>query len=295
MRQNLRLGFTLIELLVVIAILGVLAGLVLAAVQQVRAGAYRVQCSNNLRQLGLALAQYQNVQRTLPPGCSYQNGKAPYLHMSWCTRLLPFLEQEALWERTQQAFAADSFFFDNPPHVGLTMVIPVFGCPADSRTLRSRAPDPAFTSFLGVEGTDQSTKDGTLFLDSRVRLVDITDGTSNTLLVGERPPSGDGIFGWWYGGWGQSRDGSADMILGARERNAFSPGHPELQDCPAGPYHFQSDRIDNKCALFHFWSLHPGGANFLMADGSVHFLGYDADALLPSLATRAGGEVAALP
>ena len=82
------------------------------------------------------------------------------------------------------------------------------------------------------------------------------------------------------------------MLLGARERNF---GGEFVAACPAGPYHFGPGRLHEQCDLFHLWSLHPGGAHFLFADGSVHFLGYGADAVLPALATRSGGEVAAVP
>jgi prepilin-type processing-associated H-X9-DG protein len=78
------------------------------------------------------------------------------------------------------------------------------------------------------------------------------------------------------------------MLLGARERNF---GGTYVSGCPLGPYHFVAGRVDQQCDLFHFWSLHSGGANFLFADGSVHFLSYQADTVLPALATRAGGEV----
>ncbi len=148
----------------------------------------------------------------------------------------------------------------------------------------------AFTDYLGVEGINQNRKDGVLFLDSTVRFADITDGTSNTLAVGERPPSTDGWYGWWYAGWGQNQDGSADMVLGVREKNYSA----RAASCPIGPYEYGPGRPDNMCDTFHFWSHHPGGANFLFADGSVHFLPYSARAVMRALATRAGGE-AVLP
>jgi prepilin-type processing-associated H-X9-DG protein len=78
------------------------------------------------------------------------------------------------------------------------------------------------------------------------------------------------------------------MLLGAREINA---GARFARNCPTGPYHFQAGRFDNQCDLFHYWSPHAGGANFLFADGSVRFLRYEADAVLAALATRSGGEV----
>ncbi len=129
-------------------------------------------------------------------------------------------------------------------------------------------------------------------MDSRIRLNDITDGTSSTLVAGERPPSADFWYGWWYAGVAQSGTGSPDMVLGVRELNvnaAFA------WFCPPGPYHFQAGSINNQCDVFHFWSPHSGGANFLFADGHVQFLTYSADSILPALATRAGGEAADIP
>jgi prepilin-type N-terminal cleavage/methylation domain-containing protein/prepilin-type processing-associated H-X9-DG protein len=292
---SLRRGFTLVELLVVIAIMAVLIALLVPAVQRVRDAGCRVQCENHLKQIGLALHHYHDNYQVLPPGHSYQNGTDLYRHMAWCTRLLPFLEQESLWQQTQQAFAEQPTFSKNPPHIGLATEMPVLSCPADARTLAPQSQgrlQVALTSYLGVAGTDFSQANGLLFSDSRVRLEEITDGTSTTLMAGERPPSTDLVFGWWYGGWGQSKDGSADMVLGVRERNVS----PWTIECPPGPYKFGPGRADNQCDLFHFWSLHFGnGANFLLADGSVRFLSYSAAGLMPALATRSGGEVVELP
>jgi prepilin-type processing-associated H-X9-DG protein len=110
------------------------------------------------------------------------------------------------------------------------------------------------------------------------------------LIVGERPPSADGLLGWWYAGWGQSKDGSAEMVLGAAERN----DHPRYDKCPKGPYSFTAPQANNVCDLFHFWSYHRNGANFLFCDGSVHFIPYAAAPIMPALATRAGGEAVSI-
>jgi prepilin-type processing-associated H-X9-DG protein len=149
----------------------------------------------------------------------------------------------------------------------------------------------AFTDYLGVAGRNQSDHDGILFDASNIRLADILDGTSNTLMVGERPPSSDLFFGWWYAGVGQNQDGSADMLLGSNEKAIA----PEFNECPRRTSSYGPGRLNNICDALHFWSLHPGGANFLMADGSVHFLAYSAKTVLPALATRAGGEAVTLP
>jgi len=290
-----RYSLTLLEVLVVIAIIGVLIGLLMPAVQRVRDAAMRTHCTNNLRQIGLALQQYHDTQGSLPPGMSYHDGTDRYPFMSWHTRILPFLEQQALWANAQQAYAQDRSFYDNPPHTNRTVVVSLFCCPADPRSLSIEqlkdGQRVTFTDYLGVEGTNQFRQNGVLFLDSVIRLTDIKDGTSNTLCVGERPPSADGILGWWYAGEGQSKDGSADMVLGVQELNmgTFAP------NCPLGPYSFGPGRPKNQCDAFHFWSMHIGGAHFLLADGSVHFLSYSAASIMPALSTRSGGESVDLP
>src|SRR5262245_13341880 len=285
-------GFTLIELLVVLAIIAVLIGILLPAVQQVRGAANRAACLNNFKQIGSALHQYHGSQHAFPAGITVEGGKHPQPFLGWQARLLPFIDQGDLWRLTEQAFAQDRNFLHNPPHLGSSTIIKLYACPSDSRTFRTNEYGRAFTAYLGVEGTNQLFRDGILFLDSRVPMAEIADGTSTTLLVGERPPSGDGLFGWWYAGWGQSQDGSAEMLLGVREKLTFIDYYAE---CTFGPSHFGPGRVSDICSTFHFWSLHAGGgAHFLFADGSVQFLKYSADPLLPALATRAGNEAATL-
>ncbi len=291
-----RPAFSLIELLVVIAIISVFLGLIIPAVQKVRSAAGRIRCANNLRQLALATHQYHDHYGSLPAGLSYEHGKSQFLYMSWLARILPYIDQENLWQLTEQAYRTDRDFYHNPPHVGFATVVQAFNCPADGRVAEAQVSRNTFlvglTSYIGVEGTNLNKRDGVLFVDSRIRLTDVTDGTSNTLLAGERPPSSDFWWGWWYAGTGQRQTGSGDMVLGARELNVLS----YLQGiCPPGPYHFAAGRIKDECDRFHFWSLHNGGANFVFVDCSVRFLTYSADPMLPALATRAGGETAAAP
>jgi len=287
-----RFAFTLIELLVVIAIIGVLIALLLPAVQQVRAAAMRAECLNNLKQIGLAAHQYHNTRGSFPAGMQFQNNKA--LFSSWLTQLLPYIEQDNLWAVTRSAYQQSPSPFKNPPHVGLATVIPIFVCPMDGRAERPQIAQKdqfpvAFTCYLGVEGKDVYSQDGVFFKDSNIRMGDITDGTSQTLLAGERPPSTDFQYGWWYAGIGQKYTGSADMILGVQEQNIMPI---TAGSCPPGTYTFEPGSVSNQCDMFHFWSLHPGGANFLFADGSVHFLSYSVAPILPALASRAGGETA---
>jgi prepilin-type processing-associated H-X9-DG protein len=172
-------------------------------------------------------------------------------------------------------------------------VVRLYVCPSDSRTLTTQISHGyrvAFTCYLGCMGLNLHSRDGVLYDDSRVRLADVLDGSSQTIAAGERPPSADFWYGWWYAGHGQDTTGSADMVLGVRERRAVF-----IRGCPRGPYSFQPGRVSSPCDQFHFWSLHYGGGNFLFTDGSVRFLSYAADSVLPALSTRAGGEVVELP
>jgi len=216
----------------------------------------------------------------------------PYPLLNWHGRLLPYIEQDSLWKLTEKAYAEDWYLLDNPPHIGRTVPIMLFVCPADGiRVWQVRRPflSPASTSYLGVSGTNDSEHDGVFFLDSHVRFAGITDGMSNTLMVGERPPSLTRFYGRWYGSWGPW--GMANAYLGVEETGIHNP----YWNCPSGPYHFQNDRLGNPCAIYHFWSLHSDGANFLFADGSMHFLTYSAVSILPALATRSGDEVISSP
>ena len=290
----MRLAYTLIETIIVIAILAVLVALTLSGVQRVREAAARSSCQNNLRQQVLALHLYSNENRHLPPACSYKDGKDPMPMMGWQARLLPYLEQRNLWEQAVAAYAIDRQFSHRPPHLVAAISVSSFSCPADGRTTASNVVlgrAIGLTSYLGVSGTQGFRQEGVLFLDSAVRLTDITDGTSNTIAIGERPPSADLHFGWWYAGVGQLGNGDADMHLGVRGLNERVAG----PTCPVGPYHFTAGRVREQCDMFHFWSLHPGGANFAFADGSVRFLAYSADSVMPALSTRAGGETVAVP
>lgn len=295
MRQ--RQALTLIEVVVVVAILGVLVSLLVPAIQKARAAAARVECSNKIKQLGLALQNYHSVHSTLPAGMYWQKGKDPMRMSTWLTRMLPYIEQQSLWETAVAAYKSSSNPLLNPPHTPIATLVGAFICPSDGRAAQIQyAPKDkirvALTSYLGVSGRDYSTQDGCLYRDSRIRFVDITDGTSTTLLMGERPPSADFQFGWWYAGAGQQFTGSCDMILGVEEKNLLPI---VVGSCAPGNYQFSPGRFDNQCDMFHFWSPHAGGGHFLFADGSVRLLSYDAAPIMPALASRAGGETIQKP
>lgn len=295
-----RRAFTLLELIVVIAIIGILIGLILPAVMRVRAAASRVRCQNNLRQIGIALQNYHGTRQAFPPGTRSTSNSLGFPYMYWPVSIVPYIEQDGLWNEAVAAYRAappGAYPWNPPAHPGMERVVSVFGCPNDSRVSDAAACRlgnvVSVSSYVGVSGTNLFRKDGVFFVDSRIGMKDILDGSSNTIIVGERPPSPDLVHGWWYAGYGQSDgDGSADILMGVREYNVSM--HPINQSCPRGPYNFRPGRLDYQCDLFHFWSLHSGGAHFLFADGSVRYMPYEADAILPALATRLGGEAVSL-
>jgi prepilin-type N-terminal cleavage/methylation domain-containing protein/prepilin-type processing-associated H-X9-DG protein len=169
----------------------------------------------------------------------------------------------------------------------------------------------AFTEYLGVDGirgddyVDSSTppadKSGILIdsqwmIKRKVNFASITDGSSNTLMVGERPPSVDLYYGWWFAGAGFDGSGEGDITMGARA-TAYAAHIATIvagnytSSCPLSYVHFKPGSINDGCDQVHFWSWHPGGANWLFGDGSAKFYQYAMDEVLPQLCTRNGGEV----
>lgn len=328
-RMRLRtMGFTLVELLVVIAIIGILVGLLLPAVQAAREAARRAQCVNNMKQQGLALHMHHDTykrfpsahqlgmgwytpyQRNPPPGGVHSSGypaEGPF--WSWITRIAPFMEQTNAKNRFDMSATAWPWW-QMDPATGKTLheaLIPTMTCPSDIRGGQLSPPDSggersALTSYLGVSGRNQfreapaNGQDGMLFINSGVRMAMVSDGTSNTLMVGERPPSSDLWYGWVWAGAGDSPYfGATDVVLGVLER----PGTPA-----ATPDFFRPGAVQDPGSThrYHFWSLHPGGANWLLADGSVRFIGYAAGGpqditgspyvptIIEAMATRDRGE-----
>jgi prepilin-type N-terminal cleavage/methylation domain-containing protein/prepilin-type processing-associated H-X9-DG protein len=358
-------GFTLVELLVVIAIIGVLIGLLLPAVQKIRDAAGRIKCANNMRQLGLGLHNYNDTLGQFPPGVVNPSQRpwraAPntgaHAYWSWLAELMPYVEQDNLykladaWANTYQVPGHYFFwpwgdFWTNwkdtkTPNPALATLVNIYLCPADSRNLKVEdvfGSGIAFTEYLGVAGfrladwTGLPEKaDGVLAFMSKVRVTDITDGSSNTLLVGERPPSFDLSFGWWFAGAGYDGSGRGDVTLGPRDGpapqfNGYIPndglyaasiGTGDGVQCtasdtsgaavvgkicsnafpPYGKLGFQPGRVQDCCDQSHFWSQHTGGANFLFGDAHVKFLTYTVDqpnqltSTFTQLCTRNEGEV----
>jgi prepilin-type processing-associated H-X9-DG protein len=195
-----------------------------------------------------------------------------------------------------------------PANPALGQIVKTLICPADGRqnlTIPGSQwggnGNVAFTGYLGVAsgaegnenyaGTNQQMV-GILYWDSNTRLTDVTDGLSNTLMVGERPPSKDLYYGWWFAGAGWDGSGEGDVVLGAR-----SIQYAQSLGCDPNVYaHFKSGQLTQTCDQAHFWSLHSGGGNFLLGDGSVRFVIYTAaDIVLPQISTRANGEINSIP
>jgi prepilin-type N-terminal cleavage/methylation domain-containing protein/prepilin-type processing-associated H-X9-DG protein len=289
-----RSAFTLIELLVVIAIIAILIGLLVPAVQQVREAANRAQCENNLKQFGLALHSYHDVYHRFPSGY-YSSGQFTYT--GWQLQLLPHLEQEPLWTlsstylKTNQGNTDSNSF----PAAGYDMAL--FVCPSNNHppTYVYAGVTYELTSYMGVTGTTSNSPvsgDGVLYANSKVRLTDILDGTSNTVAVGERPTTGDNYYGWGFAPYGTGA-GDGDTVLGSKDV-ALAAAMGDLSTNvgllpPRQPGN--TAEIDGA----HFWSFHIGGAQFLFCDGSVQFLAYSANSVFPQLCTRNGKEVFTLP
>jgi prepilin-type N-terminal cleavage/methylation domain-containing protein/prepilin-type processing-associated H-X9-DG protein len=307
-----RNGLTLLELLVVIAIIAVLLGILLPAVQKVRAASARVACQSNLHQVALAIQNYESQQGRLPPTRRLEGVNDPLPRLLWPILVAGHMGSETILSDAESDYAQWPNAIFPTPHRGLASPIKAFLCPADFRVGQTprvtfayslAGPKPKLTqiqvalnSYLGNSGTVTADRDGVFVAEGKVVMTAILDGASNTLLVGERPPSADLLHGWLYVGWGAKGpygQGEFDAVMGVRDLIP-QPGHASWRDCGPGPYAFERPDLDleaeTDCAMLHYWSFHPGGANFAFCDGSVRFLQYSANEILPKLATRAGGE-----
>jgi prepilin-type N-terminal cleavage/methylation domain-containing protein len=306
MRLSLRRGFTLVELLVVIAIIGILIALLLPAVQAAREAARRAQCANNLKQIGLALQNYHDAHRTFPPVAAFGMGKKippttpPEMALmhTWISLILPFMEQQTLWDQTdfsQQAWGQ--------PIVG--SVVPTLLCPSDSGYGKdpSETHGIAVTHYLASEGYHwwggtvvpggwtgrdyQNIFSG----NNTTSIFRITDGTSNTIAVAEnysesyKPLSNP----WWQNGVGVKRLGPGEAVF----RSAFVFTGMAGVCCEVGWYNevdnggakspwawFRSQPHSFSPSYICAWGLnsewpgtgciHPSVEQAALADGSVH-------------------------
>lgn len=288
-----RSGFTLVELLVVIAIIGILVGLLLPAVQAAREAARRMQCSNNLKQIGLAIHNYESTHKRLPSGFNSHlfTGEPGW---GWAAAILPFLEGSNVYNTIDPRIAIEDDIHDSVR----TTIIPTYLCPSDvgeplfyiSKGDGHDHKSPAAfgidddgevlfriskANYVAMFGTFELEEapylgDGMFFGNSRIRWADVTDGLSNTLMTGERGSRlGNSI---WHGNIPEASEPHA-RILGVAD-------------------HTPNDRSGH---FEDFSSFHPSGVNFLRGDGSAAFFSENIDTMVyKALATRSGGEVASV-
>jgi prepilin-type N-terminal cleavage/methylation domain-containing protein/prepilin-type processing-associated H-X9-DG protein len=332
-------GFTLIELLVVIAIIAILIGLLLPAVQKVREAAARTRCTNNLKQMGLAIHNYHDAFREFPYARPVQTGGSvagagnatnttnvagsPIYptnagsYGSWQVRILPYIEQDAIQKLVvgmpdSASYSAGRVAMRKNP-------LSTFQCPSDpnSKASATSGSEPVFLSgYMAVTGNDDWNEAGGWGSNARngvfavysylrsgptnpalpgkmaVKMAGISDGTSNTVAIGERPvhttTTGPGA-GWLYG-----TDFETMMAVPSNDDVYVVATDGASPPCPR-PSAYRDDIVNGRCAHTHFWSTHPGGGNWAFADGSVRSITYSAADVVVQMASINGGEVVNLP
>jgi prepilin-type N-terminal cleavage/methylation domain-containing protein/prepilin-type processing-associated H-X9-DG protein len=298
-----RQGFTLIELLVVIAIIAVLIGLLLPAVQKVRSAAARMKCQNNLKQIGLALHNYHDANQSFPPGVKSVHvsdwGETDTPGWGWAAHMLPHVEQDNLF----RTIRFDLSIADPRNAAARVTSVPVFLCPSDAAQPtftaftvgadeKPGAPicDVAAANYLGMSTTDDFVDsntftiswNGVLYPNSRVRLTDVTDGTSQTFAVSERNQRHGQVT--WVGAVPGAGSFATETSVEPDENIALTLGYVGDANKPG--------EVGGSWASTHHTSAHGVGANFLFCDGHVRFLTPSINfATFQALATRAGGEV----
>jgi prepilin-type N-terminal cleavage/methylation domain-containing protein/prepilin-type processing-associated H-X9-DG protein len=318
-------GFTLVELLVVIAIIGILIGLLLPAVQAARESARRTQCRNNLKQIGLALHNYEGAHKVFPPGYISQpndpamgpvdpdfNDAGP--GWGWLTFLLPYIEESSVYNSLNLKLPC----YDPSNGAAVKTQLPIFLCPSDSGGQNPTAGGPVnlpdinnktlavFGRSNYVHSVGSSTlwcswpvtlqPNGAMYRNSTTRVADVTDGLSNTVFAGER--SSDLADSVWPGIVPLSEHFQYPPFVSAGSGGINRPydGPGAFVGAHGGPCPYEDPVVIHppNSPLGHsdqMQSMHPGGANILMGDGSVHF--YSDNNILSTwvaLISRNGGE-----
>lgn len=290
-----RNGFTLIELLVVIAIIAVLIALLLPAVQQAREAARRTQCKNNLKQLGIALHSYHDTYRTLPPGAIQNFSTTGLNEATWVTMILPYIDQAPLY-----AMANFSSTFGSPGVNSLVMgqFLPAMLCPSDNDVgvalggwaRGNYAANSGIGAFISTESPNPPGRtSGPFTMNSKVKLSDFLDGTSNTVLVAELlKVKGDDFRGVMHYPEGP-------LYQHDRTPNTGVPDEFRGSLCisvPRAPCTGTYTAYNNRQIRIAARSNHIGGVQVLLGDGSGRFVSENINVTTwQSLGTMDKGEV----
>lgn len=285
-----RIAFTIIELLTVVSIIAVFIAILIPAVHAARESGRRVACLNNLHQVSLACLNFEAGNSQLPTGLSGIGHGQKFVGMTWLTRILPHCEQSSVWSRAMDDYSTNPIPFRY--HRGMQTSLSMYNCPSDPVAGEVHVTHEGYivasTNYLGIAGVDHKSRDGVFAVDRAIRLAEIVDGLSNTLLIGERPPSNDFWFGWWYAS-GANSHSTGDVLLGVAEKKPA--GISFMDNCFDGEYTFSRGN-QSQCDTLHYWSYHSGGCNFSLVDGSSKFIGYQIDpGVLKELSTRSSGQI----
>ncbi len=289
MKARRRKAYTMIEMLIAMAIMGILIALLLPAIGTTREYARRVRCEANLSQLAIALHHYEINHRSFPSGVIEPQGPVSHApagyHQNWIVHCLPYLEEGTLCNNID----TESGVYEASNDRARVQVVGYLACSSTVRT-------PTYSNYAGVHGDVESpidvTNSGILFLNSGVSVKNVTDGLSNTLLIGEKLVDASDL-GWM--------SGTRSTLRNAGQRiNVVIP-----TEWPNGPLDVQEwgaadSRLTEISAkpLFvgGFASRHPNGANFALGDGRVQFFGEGIDkTLYQCLANRADGTLIQKP
>ena len=302
-------GFTLVELLVVIAIIGILIAMLLPAVQSVREAARRIQCANNLKQMGLAMLNYESSHRHFPPG--YLESDSPFRAYYWSAFTLPFLEQSPLFNSIE--FDQPFNLVGTPNYQAAAVYLPVYQCPSsgvpqnaiDGQGIVGRAPSTYLACASGLLGFESGAQpyvgnsssnisDGIFFENSETRHASISDGLSNSVMVGES------LHDFEHGGF--DRSGGYEIVdhwtIGSDFHGGQTP-HDQSSDISEviGTTACQLNAIfDDEAPVDHqelgYSSRHLGVVQFCFADGHVSAISESVELrVLSAIGSRNRGEV----
>ncbi len=295
-------GFTLVELLVVIAIIGIMIAMLLPAIQAAREAARRSTCLNNLTQFGVALHNYEAAHEVLPAGV-IDPGPGPILstsngqHVSWTVQLLPYMEEQVTYNHVD--LPAGVYHKNNAP-VRATPVA-VFQCPSYCEDARLEQGAAWVSNYAGchhdVEAPIDGDNNGVFFLNSRIRNKDISDGTTHTILVGEKLADANDL-GWMSGTRATLRNTGIGFNLTPDDLGSKNFSYepivqedmPSDEDDPAAEGEAAPQKPDPLLAVGGFGSSHSGVVNFLFGDGAVRVVSNSiAASVLQQLGHRCDG------